>query len=446
MHHKTFAGITKEAHLAETKVVATKLELARKMTAEEVGATQLAVMFDRLCLDTEVLSNYCLSCSRCKAFKDEGEEEVWQALHKLVCEKSTDGLFHAMEREAAMRIWQRSSSYATPLQFTTFLSDRDSKAYAAVSEANFYGTAPSVKEDCNNHVAKRLGTGLRKLKTPLPQGRKLKDGTIKKLQNYFQIAFTSNRGSVWGMCCTIWAPYFHFCFTDLASSHKFCPDGDFSWCRHKRAQALGEPALPHTPIFTTARAKAILAIYKRLTEEKLLSLRIQGRSQNAAESLSSKIWMLCPKTRLSSRTVMEMATAIATSWFNKGHTGFKQCSPWDFDLDEHLAALPRCDIEVLSRRRKELRRDSGSSSGKQGSKVEDSGTESDQGAGSESTEENGVRDWHSGEEEEAGEGGRTSPKKDKRKKGKGAVREEDFPSSLATLADIALSQKEKMQD
>ncbi|KAM7315529.1 hypothetical protein ISCGN_005312 [Ixodes scapularis] len=182
-----------------------------------------------------------------------------------------------------------------------------------------------------------------------------------------------------------------------------------------------------------------------------------------------------------------MATSIATLWFNKGHTGFEQvlqelgilqsqevitlsdkCDKKhiasmstkrtaearshhcrmlkDFDLDEHLAALPRCDIEVLSRRRKELRRDSGSSSGKQGSKVEDSGTESDQGAGSESTEENGVRDWHSGEEEEAGEGGRTSPKKDKRKKGKGAVREEDLPSGLATLADIALSQKEKMQD
>ncbi|CAN7982560.1 unnamed protein product [Ixodes hexagonus] len=124
----------------------------------------------------------------------------------------------------------------------------------------------------------------------------------------------------------------------------------------------------------------------------------------------------------------------------------KKFKTGDFDLDEHLAALPRCDIEVLSRRRKELRRDSGSSGGKQGSKVEDSGTESDHEVGSESTEENGVRDWHSGHEEEAGEGGLTHPKKDKRKKKKGAVREEDFPSSLATLADIALSQKEKMQD
>ncbi|CAN7950083.1 unnamed protein product [Ixodes hexagonus] len=362
MHHKTFAGITKKVHLAATKAAAVNLELSRKMTAEEVETTQVAVMFDGtwqkrghkshngvgtaisvdtgLCLDTEVLSNYCLSCSRRKAFEDEGEEEVWQAFHKLVCEKNTAGSSHAMETEAAMRIWQRTSSYATPLQFTTFLSDGDSKAYAAVSEANFYGTAPIVKEDCTNHVAKRLGTGLRKLKTPLPRGQKLKDGTIQKLQSYFQIAITSNRGSVRGVYCAIWASYFHSCSTDLASSHKFCPDGESSWCKHKRAQALGEPAPPHTPILTTAQAKAILPIYKRLTEEKLLSRCVQGKTQNAAESLNSKIWMLCPKTRFASRTVVEMATAIATLWFNKGHTGFEQ-------VLQELGILPSQELVTL---------------------------------------------------------------------------------------------------
>ncbi|KAG0412092.1 hypothetical protein HPB47_010769 [Ixodes persulcatus] len=269
------------------------------MTAEEVEATQLAVMFDGtwqkrghkshngigtaisvdtgFCLDAEVFSNYCLSCSRCKAFEDEGEEELWQAFLKLVCEKNTDGSSHAMETDAAMgiwqrtlfyatpQIWQRTLSYATSLQFTTFLNDGDSKAYAAVSEANFHGTAPIVKEDCTNHVAKRLSTGLQKLKTPLPRGQKLKNGTIQRLQSYFQIAISSNRG-VRGMYCAIWASYFHSCSTDLASSHKFCPDGESSWCNHKRAQALGEPALPHTPILTTAQAKAMLLIYKRLTE------------------------------------------------------------------------------------------------------------------------------------------------------------------------------------
>ncbi|KAH7948238.1 hypothetical protein HPB52_019696 [Rhipicephalus sanguineus] len=57
---------------------------------------------------------------------------------------------------------------------------------------------------------------------------------------------------------------------DGASSHKFCPDGDTSWCKHKRAQALGEPAPPHTPILTPSQGKPMLPVYKRLTEEKLL--------------------------------------------------------------------------------------------------------------------------------------------------------------------------------
>ncbi|KAG0437200.1 hypothetical protein HPB47_017559 [Ixodes persulcatus] len=183
MHHKTFAGITKIVHLAVTKAAAMNLELTRKMIAEEKkrghkshnGVGTAISVYTRLCLDTEVLSNYCLSCSRRKAFKDEGEEKVSQVFHKLVCEKNTDGSSHAMETEAAMRIWQRTSSCATPLQFPTFLSEGDSKAYAAVSEANSVGLRPFD-----------FSTGLRKLKTPLPWGQKLKGGTNQKLQSSFR--------------------------------------------------------------------------------------------------------------------------------------------------------------------------------------------------------------------------------------------------------------------
>lgn len=76
-----------------------------------------------------------------------------------------------METEAAMRIWQRTLSYDTPLHFKKFLSDGDSKAYSAVAESKVskvYGAVNIEKEDCTNHVAKRLGTALRKLHVPLP--------------------------------------------------------------------------------------------------------------------------------------------------------------------------------------------------------------------------------------------------------------------------------------
>ncbi|KAM7308391.1 hypothetical protein ISCGN_012025 [Ixodes scapularis] len=57
MHHKTFAGITKKVHLAPTKAAAVNLELSRRMTAEEVETTQVAVMFG----DDVVETSKCLS-------------------------------------------------------------------------------------------------------------------------------------------------------------------------------------------------------------------------------------------------------------------------------------------------------------------------------------------------------------------------------------------------
>lgn len=62
-------------------------------------------------------------------------------------------------------IWQRTLSYETPLHFTNFLSDANTV----------------IEKECTNHVAKHLGTALRKM-TPLPQGEKLKVTAIQKLQ------------------------------------------------------------------------------------------------------------------------------------------------------------------------------------------------------------------------------------------------------------------------
>ncbi|XP_049520613.1 uncharacterized protein LOC119444577 [Dermacentor silvarum] len=201
-----------------------------------------------------------------------------------------------METEAALRIWRRTPSYETPLRLTKFLSDGDSKAYTAVAEVKVYGELVVDKEECTNHVAKRLGTALRKLPTRLPRGEKLKDGTIQKLQNYYRIAITTNRGDLLKMYRAIWASYFHSSSSNTAGSHRYCPEGATSWCKHRRAEALGEPTPDHTPILTKAQGLAVLPIYKRLTDEKLLVRCLQGKTQNAAESLNSKIWLLCPKT------------------------------------------------------------------------------------------------------------------------------------------------------
>ncbi|XP_077486057.1 uncharacterized protein LOC144097160 [Amblyomma americanum] len=245
-----------------------------------------------------------------------------------------------MERNAALRIWNRAESYSTPLIFTTFLSDGDSKAFTAVSTPSVYNGVPITKEDCTNHVSKWLGTALRKLK--MPRGQKLTDAVIQKLQTYFQAAITANRGSVQGMYRAVWASFFHSCSTDEARSHKFCPDGEDSWCKFKKAEALGQAAPKHTPVLTNSQGKAMLPTYKRLTDEQLLPRCVKGKTQNAVESLSSKIWLLCPKTRFASCTVVKMATTHAVLWFNQGHKVFE-------NVLEELGVLPSREVLTLGK-------------------------------------------------------------------------------------------------
>lgn len=368
MHHKTFIAIGKKVHAAATKAVQENLAKARMITKEKVDGADVAVMYDGtwqkrghkshngigtavsvdtgLCLDFEVLSNYCLACSRHQDLGD--EEEIWQAFHTPVCKKNTECSSHAMETEAALRIWGRTSSYTTPLRFTKFLSDGDSKAYTAVAEAKVYGEVVVDKEECTNHVAKRLGTALRKLPTRLPRGEKLTDGTIQKLQNYYRIAITNNRGDILKMHRAIWASYFHSSSSNTAGSHRYCPEGATSWCKHRRAEALGEAPPDHTPILTKAQGLAVLPIYKRLTDEKLLVRCIQGKTQNAAESLNSKIWLLCPKTKFASRTTVETAAAMAVLWFNKGHSSFEH-------VLEELGVVPPDQLITLGQSRDQRR-------------------------------------------------------------------------------------------
>ena len=84
-------------------------------------------------------------------------------MHETKCSKTFEGTSNAMEQECAKKIWGRSVA-KYKLWYTTMLSDGDSKAYDAISEANVYGADKKVeKEECLNHVSKRMGTAHRKL-------------------------------------------------------------------------------------------------------------------------------------------------------------------------------------------------------------------------------------------------------------------------------------------
>jgi hypothetical protein len=96
-----------------------------------------------------------------------------------------------------------------------------------------------VKEECVNHVAKRLSTALRNLKKIHKglwgQGHgKLTDAKIDKMAVYY---VRDHSDSAVEMQRAIMAIYYHSISTDGEPDHDLCPDGDSEkpWCFYNRA-------------------------------------------------------------------------------------------------------------------------------------------------------------------------------------------------------------------
>ncbi|GFS91483.1 uncharacterized protein TNCV_1139231 [Trichonephila clavipes] len=90
------------------------------------------------------------------------EYDVWYSGHKNSCQINHVGTSGAMEMKAAAKIWSRSE--ACGFRYTTLLSDGDAKTHKFLNSLKIYGPDVEIlKEECINHVSKRLGTSLRNL-------------------------------------------------------------------------------------------------------------------------------------------------------------------------------------------------------------------------------------------------------------------------------------------
>ena len=111
-------------------------------------------------IDYEVLSNFCL---KCKVAESKEPSDEWKEKHATNCPRNFLGTSNAMEVECAKRLWGRSVQ-KHKFRYTAMISDGDSKSFDAVSSAEVYGKEKKIiKEDCINHVSKRMGTALKKL-------------------------------------------------------------------------------------------------------------------------------------------------------------------------------------------------------------------------------------------------------------------------------------------
>ena len=89
-------------------------------------------------------------------------------------------------------------------RYTTMVSDGDSMSYKHLTNLRMYGDMELHKEECINHVAKRLGTALRKLAASGKKGGvtlggrgfgRLTQATIIKLTAYYGMAVRAHPGN-----------------------------------------------------------------------------------------------------------------------------------------------------------------------------------------------------------------------------------------------------------
>lgn len=238
-----------------------------------------------------------------------------------------------MEVEAGRVLWGRSVD-RFKLRYKVLLSDGDAKTHKEQVKLNPYGEGMEVeKEECVNHVAKRLSTGLRNLVTTCSKqgvtlgGRgkgQLTGNAIRKLTIYYNRAV---RKSVTAeeMKDNILASVYHCGSTDAKPRHELCPAGADSWCFFQAALAQKKvpgphTSLVHTPLNLDKLEKHLMPVYDRLTDMELLNRCVSGKTQNSNECLHSVVWNRCPKENFASPRRVHFAVLTGINEFNFGST------------------------------------------------------------------------------------------------------------------------------
>ncbi|GFW23881.1 uncharacterized protein TNCV_945651 [Trichonephila clavipes] len=122
-----------------------------------------------------------------------------------------------MEVKAAEILWKRYIKNCG-MRYVSILSDGDAKTYQHLSSLNLYGNCIKIaKEECINHVAKRLGTGLH--------------NKILEWRN-----------------------------KDKTPKHSKCPTGSTSCCFYQRALAKNENPMSHS-LMNTKLSEQVLEKY-----------------------------------------------------------------------------------------------------------------------------------------------------------------------------------------
>ncbi|XP_077536306.1 uncharacterized protein LOC144148663 [Haemaphysalis longicornis] len=318
-----------------------------------IGVGTVIEFYTGLVLDCAVLSNRCHGCTLGPKEGDESYDS-WKASH--ICQKNTDVKSGRMEVEAALILFRRSLE-KHGFRYTNIVCDGDCRTYLALCQDETYGFIRFTKEDCINHVKKRMNSALRgvvaKGKKGQPVGGRggLTQDLIKKLTTYYGMALREH-DTVEKMQRAVMATFYHVTSTDEQPRHELCPQGAQSWCQYRAAEAHGKRPPPHKNQLARHVTEALLPVYQRLSEAQLLSRCLGKKTQNAAESLHSVIWSLLPKDENASLIATETAVNEAVCKYNSGtrRAYAESCASQGLQIGQH--ALRRGAEKDALRKRK----------------------------------------------------------------------------------------------
>lgn len=316
-------GVTPDAEGYINIIVSFDGSWQRRGRCSHNGIATVICVVTGLVLDFTTLSNYCHAC---ELGPEPGSPQfdAWWAKHEAKCQKNVNCSSAAMETQAAVIMFSRSAQLHK-FRYTKMLSDGDAKAHAAVLAVDPYGEHKVEKEECVNHVTKRMGTALRTLLEkskaqgkPLGGRGKLTDERVKKLTNYYGRAIKDHAGNLDAMEQAVWASFFHTLSTDEDPHHLRCPKGLVSWCFFQRDLANGVVPRPHPHPLPRFIGNELVPVYKRLGDRQLLQKCLSGKTQNSNESFHAMVWQSCPKERWACLRTVDTAVAVCVQRFNKG--------------------------------------------------------------------------------------------------------------------------------
>ncbi|KAL7290756.1 hypothetical protein TKK_0015504 [Trichogramma kaykai] len=121
-------------------------------------------------------------------------------------------------------------------------------------------------------------------------------------------------GSVENMKKEILAGYYHRTSTNEFPRHEYCKE---DWCPYLQSTRKNKP-YSHKPPLDPSIQSYILPVYESLNNDDLLKRCLGKNTQNANETYNNLIWQITPKTKFSSKNVVEIAAWIAACSFNEG--------------------------------------------------------------------------------------------------------------------------------